>query len=83
MVPRSRAGYVEQVPLGVVDILEIRIVGYRLDAFLEWDDLIVARGNDHRSELQSLGDMHRRQRNGARARGVRCGGSRGRLRRLR
>jgi len=43
MVAGTGAGDVEQVALGVVDLLEIGIVCDPLDAFLQRQDLVVAR----------------------------------------
>jgi hypothetical protein len=42
MIPRTRAGEVEPVALGVIDLLQVCVVSYRLDAFLQGDDLVVA-----------------------------------------
>lgn len=41
MVSRTRAGYVQKVPLGVVDIFEVCIVGDGLNAFLQGDYFVV------------------------------------------
>ena len=42
MIARSGAGDVEQVALGVVDLLQVSIVSYRFDPLLQGNDLIIA-----------------------------------------
>ncbi len=46
MVPRPRAGDVEQMPLGVVDVLEIRLVSDVFDPGLQRDHFIVTGSDD-------------------------------------
>jgi hypothetical protein len=58
MIPSPRAGYVEQVALGVVDLFEVRVVGYGLDSFLQREDLVVARHHGHSPEFEALGQVH-------------------------
>jgi hypothetical protein len=58
MVARTRAGDVEEVALGVIDLLQVGIVSDRFDALLQGDDLVVAGHYRHGAELQSLGQVH-------------------------
>ena len=51
MVPRTRAGYVKQVPLGIIDFLEIGVIAYGFDAFLQGNHLIIAGHDDDYAEL--------------------------------
>jgi hypothetical protein len=46
MVARTRAGDVEQVAFGVIDLLQVGIVSDRFDALLQGDDFIVAGQNE-------------------------------------
>jgi len=55
----ARTCDVKQVALCVVDFLQIRLVRDGFDAFLQRNNLIVARHDCHSTELQSLCDMHR------------------------
>ena len=55
---RPRAGDVEQMALGVIDLLQIGVVADRLDALLQRNDLIVAGHDHHGAKLQPLGQMH-------------------------
>ena len=59
VVAHAGAGDVEEVALGVVDVLEVGGVGDGLDAGLERDDLVVAGGDDDGAELEALGEVHR------------------------
>jgi hypothetical protein len=58
VVSGAGAGYVEEVALGVVDFLEIGIIAYGFDAFLEGDDFIVAGHDGYGAEFQALGQVH-------------------------
>ena len=58
MVSCSCAGDVEQVALGVIDLLQIRVVTHGLDPLLQGNDLIVTGHHHHRSKFQSFGQMH-------------------------
>jgi hypothetical protein len=51
---RAGAGDIEQVTLGVVDLLQVSIVAHGFNALLERNVLVVAGHHDHRAELQSL-----------------------------
>ncbi|MBI3985425.1 MAG: hypothetical protein HY343_00770, partial [Lentisphaerae bacterium] len=42
MISRTRTGNVEQVALGVINLLQVCIVSDRFDAFLQGDDLAAA-----------------------------------------
>src|SRR6266540_5766369 len=52
------------MPLGVVDLLEIRLVCNRFDSLLQGDDLVIAGHHDDGPKLEALGEMHRADRNG-------------------
>ena len=56
MVSSAGARHVEQVPLRLVDVLEIRFVGHGLDALLERDDLVVAGHHRDGAKLEALVD---------------------------
>src|SRR3990170_574850 len=58
MVPRTGAGDVEQVALGVIDFLQVRVVADCFDSLLQGYDLVVAGHHDDRTELQSLSKVH-------------------------
>jgi hypothetical protein len=47
MIPSAGAGDVEQVPLRVINLLQIGVVTYRLDAQLQRNYLVVASHNHH------------------------------------
>ncbi len=47
-----------QVTLGVVDLFNVGIVSDRLDAFLQWDHLVVAGHHNHCAELQPFCQVH-------------------------
>lgn len=51
--------------LGVVNLFEIRLVADGLDAFLKWDDVVVAGHDDDGAKFESLGQMHRADRDAA------------------
>lgn len=54
----SGTGDVEQVPLGVVDLLQIGIVADRLDAFLQGNYFVVAGDHDPGPKFQPFGEVH-------------------------
>jgi hypothetical protein len=58
MISRSGAGNVEQLALGVIDFLQIRVIADRLDTFLQGYDFIVACHHDHGPKLQTFGEVH-------------------------
>jgi hypothetical protein len=51
MVPRTGAGDVKQVPLGIIDFLEIGVIAHGFDAFLQGNHLIIAGHDDDYAEL--------------------------------
>ena len=57
MIAGAGAGDVQQVPLCVVDILEIGIVGDRLDALLQRQNLVVARHDRDGPEFETFGKV--------------------------
>ena len=58
MISGAGAGDVEQVALGVIDLLQIGIVADRLDALLQGNDFVVAGHHDHGPKLQTFGEVH-------------------------
>ena len=52
------ASDVKQVAFRVVDFFQIRVVGHRLDPFLQGNDLIITGHHDNGTELQAFGKMH-------------------------
>jgi hypothetical protein len=65
LIPRPRAGHIKQVAFGVVDLLDIGIVGNGLDALLQRQDLRVAGHHGHGPKLQPFGEMHGADRDAA------------------
>src|SRR5205823_11158331 len=55
---RSGACDVEEMALGVVDLLQIGVVAHGLNALLQRHDFIIAGDHRHGSELQAFGQMH-------------------------
>jgi hypothetical protein len=43
MTPRTGVGDVQQVPFGIIDLFQVRIVDHRLDPCLQGNDLIITR----------------------------------------
>jgi hypothetical protein len=58
MIARAGAGDVKQVPLGIIDLLQIGVVAYRLDALLQRNNLVVTGHYDHSPELETFGKVH-------------------------
>ncbi len=48
MVACSRAGDVEQMAFGVINLLQIRVVANRFDSLLQGNDLVVTGHHNHR-----------------------------------
>ena len=63
MITSSGAGDIEQVTLGVVDLLKVRIIGYGFDTFLERHDFVIAGHHRDSSELKPLSQVHGADRN--------------------
>ena len=59
MVAGACAGDVQQVSLGVVDILEVGLVGDLHQARVQRDHVVVAGDDRDGSELQTFGGVHR------------------------
>ena len=57
-ISRPCARDVQQVTLGVIDLLQIGVVAHSFDALLQGDDFIIAGHHDDGAELQPLGQMH-------------------------
>jgi hypothetical protein len=53
MIPRSGAGDIEQVALGVVDFLQVGVIAHGFDALLQRDDLVVAGHHHQRAERRA------------------------------
>src|ERR1700730_10043974 len=58
MIPSAGAGNVKQMPLGVVDLLQIGVIADRFDALLQGNYFVVAGHYDHGPKLQTLGKVH-------------------------
>jgi hypothetical protein len=58
MISRAGTGNVEQVPLSVVDFLQIGVVANCLDAFLQRNYFVVAGHHDNGPKLKTLGEVH-------------------------
>jgi hypothetical protein len=58
MIPSAGAGNVEQMPLCLVDFLQIGVIADRLDARLQGNYFVVAGHHDHGPKLQTLGEVH-------------------------
>jgi hypothetical protein len=58
VVTSAGTGDVKQVPFGVVDFFEVRVVGYGFDALLGWDDFIIAGHYGDGTELKAFGEVH-------------------------
>ena len=58
MIPSSRAGDVEQMAFGIINLLQIRIVSHRFNPLLQRENLVVACHYRHGAELQTLGKVH-------------------------
>jgi hypothetical protein len=58
MITGAGAGNVEEVPLGVIDFLQIGVVPDRLDAFLQWNYFVVATHHDDGPKLKTFGEVH-------------------------
>jgi len=61
-ITRAGTGDVQQVPLGIVDFLEVGIVARGFDAFLRGDHFVVTRNDGDRTEFHAFGEMHRADR---------------------
>jgi hypothetical protein len=58
MIPGARAGNIKQVAFGVIDLLQVCIVTYRLNTFLKRNYLVVASHDHHGPKLQAFGEVH-------------------------
>ena len=63
MISGTGTGHVEQVPLGVVNLLQIGVVTDRLETLLQGNYFVVAGHHNHGPKLQTLGEMHCADRN--------------------
>jgi hypothetical protein len=45
-----------------VDFFEVRIIGDRFDSLLEWNHLVVTSHNHYTAKFQTLGQVHRADR---------------------
>jgi len=54
----TSAGYIQELPFGIVNILKITLVPDGLNPLLKGQHLVVAGHRDHRTELKTLGEMH-------------------------
>ena len=58
MISGTCACDIEQVPFGVVDLFQIRIISGGFNSRLLWDDLIITGHDGDRAELQTLCQVH-------------------------
>ena len=63
IVSGAGAGDVEEMPFGVIDVFQVRVIGDRLDPLLKWNDLIVAGHDSDGAKLQPLRQVHGAHRN--------------------
>ena len=66
MVARAGAGYIEQMPLSVVDIRKIAFVRNRFDALLKRNHLVITGHHANGTELQPFRKVHRAYRKDSR-----------------
>jgi Peptidase family M28 len=62
VVAGARASDVEQMALGVVDLLQVGLVAHALDPLLQRNDLVIAGHDGDGPKFQALGKMHRADR---------------------
>ena len=55
MIARPGTSYIQEMAFGVVDFLKVRVVSHGFDPCLQGQDFIVARGDNNRAKLKSLG----------------------------
>jgi hypothetical protein len=58
MIPSAGTGHVEQVPLGVVDFLQVGVITDRLNTLLQGNYFVITSHNDHRAKFQTFGEVH-------------------------
>ncbi|GEP12220.1 hypothetical protein MMMDOFMJ_2543 [Methylobacterium gnaphalii] len=58
-IAHAGAGNVEEMGLGLVDLLQLCLVAHRVDAPLRGKHTVVAREHHYDLEFQALGEMHR------------------------
>jgi hypothetical protein len=58
MIPGTGTGDIEQVTLGIVDLLQISIITDCLNSLLQGNDLVVTGHHHHGAEFQSFGEVH-------------------------
>jgi hypothetical protein len=63
MISGAGTGNIEQVPLGVVDFLQIGVVADCLDALLQGNNFVIAGHHDHGPKLQTFREVHGADRN--------------------
>ena len=61
MITSTRAGYVKQLSLRVVDVLKVCVIANSFNPLPRRNDLVIEAIGD-RAELQTLGEMHRAER---------------------
>src|SRR3972149_6654585 len=59
VIPSPRAGDIEEVPLRLVDVLQVSVVRDGFDPRLQRHDLVITRHDRNRLELESLAQVHR------------------------
>jgi len=58
VIPRTGAGNVEQMTLGVIDFFQVCIITNAFDSLLQRNNFIVASHYRDRTELQPFGQVH-------------------------
>ena len=58
MIAGAGTGDVEQVALGIVNVLQVSLIGHTLYPFLKWNDLVIASHHRDCPEFQTLGQVH-------------------------
>jgi hypothetical protein len=58
MIPSAGTGHVEQVPLGVIDFLQVSVITDRLNALLQGNYFVIAGHHHHGPKLQTFGEVH-------------------------
>ena len=58
-VTGARAGDVEQVALGGVDLVEFGLIADSFDSCLRRQHLVIAGGDDHGAKLEAFREVHR------------------------
>ena len=58
MIAGAGTGDVEQVALGIVNVLQVSLIGHTLYPFLKWNDLVIASHHRDCPEFQTFREVH-------------------------